>query len=326
MNRREFIGGLGSAAAWSVAAGAQQPTMPVVGYLNVGTESFGRPYTATFHQGLSELGYVEGRNVDVLYRWAEYQYDRLPALAADLVRRPVAVIFATGNPAAPLAAKSATSVIPIVFQFGADPVDLGLVTSLSRPGGNVTGVTMLSKTLTAKRLELLHEIVPAVTSIALLVNPTVPAFEAEVSEAETAARILGVRLEVLKVTTPNEIEAAFAMIVAQRIGALVTGTDSLFGVQAAQITELAARHKLPWISALGEQVKAGGLMSYGASLPDAYRLAGSYVGRVLKGDKPADLPVQQSTRTEMLLNLRTAKALSIEVPTALLLRADEVIE
>jgi putative tryptophan/tyrosine transport system substrate-binding protein len=296
--------------------------VPVVGYLGGSMKSLSVP---AFRQGLGELGYVEGQNVEILYHNAQFQYDRLPALAADLVRRRVAVIFAAETQAA-VPAKLATATIPIVFSIGGDPVELGLVASINRPGGNVTGVTFRTQELTAKRLELLHEIVPAAMPIGLLVNPTNNTVKAEIGVAEAAARVLGVRLVIQNASNRKEIDPAFAILVEQRIGALLVSNDLLFGVQGAQIVALAARHAVPAIYARRGEVEAGGLMSYGANLSDARRLAGTYVGRILKGEKPAELPVQQSTRFEMVLNLKVAKALGIEVPTATLLRADAVIE
>ena len=325
MRRREFIAGLGSAAAWPAVARAQQRALPVIGYLDAGSESARAPFTAAFRQGLGEQGYVEGQNVEILYRWAESQYDRLPALAADLVRRRVAVIHAQATPSA-LAAKSATTTIPIIFSIGTDPVSLGLVASLNRPGGNVTGVTFLAQELTAKRLELLHEIVPTATSIGLLANPSGPQTEAEMRDAEIAAHILGVRLTVVNATTPSEIEAAFAILAGQRVAALLVGVDTLFVEQRDQLAELVARYSVPAIYAFRDFVDAGGLMSYGPSWHDAWRLAGTYVGRILSGDKPSDLPVQQSARVETVLNLKTAKALGLTVPDKLFALADEIIE
>jgi putative tryptophan/tyrosine transport system substrate-binding protein len=325
VNRREFIAGLGGAAARPFAARAQPRNIPVIGYLDAGSESARAPFTAAFRQGLGEQGYVEGQNVEILYRWAESRYDRLPALAADLVRRTVTVIHAQSTPSA-LAAKSATATIPIVFSLGTDPMSLGLVASLNRPGGNVTGVTFLAQELTAKRLALLHEIVPTAASIGFLANPSGPQTEAEKREAEIAAHILGVRLTILNADAPGEIEAAFAILVRQRIAALLVGADTLFVEQRDQVVALADRFAVPTIYPFRDFVDAGGLMSYGASWREAWRLAGTYVGRILNGDKPGDLPVQQSTRFEMVLNLKTAKALGIEVPTPTLLRADEVIE
>jgi putative ABC transport system substrate-binding protein len=324
VRRRDFIAGLGSVAAWPLAVRGQQPAAPVVGYLSGGTENAAR--LGPFRQGLGEQGYVEGRNLEILYRSAE-GYDRLPALAADLVRRRVAVIVAGGGPAS-LAATAATSTIPIVFATGGDPVELGLVASLDRPGGNTTGASFLTSELTAKRLELLHEIVPAATLIGFLFNPTNSVGAAERREAEIAARILGVRLVIANASMASEIEAAFAILVEQRIGSLLVAGDPLFtNVQRDQLLALAARHAVPAIYETREIVDAGGLMSYGAKdISGTFRLAGNYAGRILKGEKPADLPVQRSGRTETALNLKTAKALGIKVPTATLLHADEVIE
>ena len=328
MRRRDFIATLGGVVIlpipWSHPARAQQRPLPVIGYLSVLSQTPGiETFNAAFRKGLSEYGYIEGRTVEILYRYVGFQYDRLPALAADLARRGIAVVFAAGDQAA-AAAMSATTMVPIVFEVGGDPVELGLVKSLNRPGGNVTGTTFRVQELIAKRLELLHEIVPAVTSIGFLVNPTGFQVEAQKREAENAARILGVRLVILNTSSPSEIEAAFAILAAQRIGALTTANDPLF--QGTQMAALAVQHAVPVMHAVREFVEAGGLISYGANISDAYRLAGTYVGRILKGEKPADLPVQQLTRIEMFLNLKTAKALGIEVPTATLLRATEVIE
>jgi putative tryptophan/tyrosine transport system substrate-binding protein len=327
MRRREFIAGLGSAAAWPLTAQAQQTVMPVIGYLNSTTESTAGHFTAAFRQGLSELGYVEHQNVSIEYKWMEGQYDRLTTLTAELVRRRVAVIVATGGTATARAAKSATATIPIVFVAGADPVEVGLVASLNHPGGNVTGAAILTTSLTAKRLELLHNLVPGATSIGFLINPTnTTVTKAEMMEAETAARTLGVRLVTLNASTLGEIEAVSENLAAQRIGALLTGGDPFWTFQRVQLAALTARHAVPAIYAVREIVDAGGLMSYGASISDAYRLAGTYAGRILKGEKPANLPVQQSTRIEMVLNLKTAKALGLTIPEMLLATADEVIE
>jgi ABC-type uncharacterized transport system substrate-binding protein len=325
VRRREFIAGF-CAAAWPIVARAQQPAMPVIGYLNAGTESAIRGVTAAFLRGLSEQGYVEGRNVEILYRWADARYDRMPALAADLVRRQVSVIAATGGNLSALAAKSATATIPIVFTSGADPVELGLVVSLNRPGGNVTGATFITRTLIAKRLGLLHEIVPAETSIGFIVNPTVPRIEGDVREAEIAARILGLRLVILNASTLGDLETAFATFSGQRIGGVLLAGDPLIFFLRDELAALAARYAVPAIYATRENVEAGGLMSYGASLSDAWRLAGTYAGRILKGEKPADLPVQQSTRIELVLNLKTARALGLTIPPGILAIADEVIE
>ena len=326
MRRREFITFVGSAAvAWPLAARAQQPALPVVGYLSAGSPD-SNVGVAGFRKGFAEMGYVEGQNVAIEYRWALGRYDRLPALAADLVRRRVAVIVAAGGPAS-LAAKSATATIPIVFGTGGDPIELGLVASLDRPGGNATGASFLTQELTAKRIELLHEIVPAATLIGILLNPTNSLSEAQRREAEIAARILGVRLVIANASTASEIEAAFAILVEQRIGALLVAGDPLFiSVMRDQLVALTARHAVPAIYEARENVDAGGLMSYGTSILDANRLSGVYTGRILKGEKPADLPVQQSTKVELVINLKTAKALGITVPQLLLGRVDEVIE
>ena len=324
MRRREFIAGL-SAAVWPIAARAQHPALPVIGFLDVTTTATAAHLTAAFDRGLGEQGYVDGRNVEILLRYTE-TYAGLPALAEELVRSRVAVIFTSGGPASALAAKSATTTIPIVFANGADPVELGLVGSLNRPGGNITGVTFLIQTLLAKRLDLLHKIVTAVASIGLLVNPTGPQAALDTKEAEAAARVLGVRLVIQNASTPTEIEAAFARFNEQRVGAVVVGGESYFFVQREQLTALAARHSVPAIYPLREYVEAGGLMSYGASISDAYRIAGTYAGRILNGEKPAELPVQRSTRIETVVNLKTANALGLTIPETLLATADEVIQ
>jgi putative ABC transport system substrate-binding protein len=326
MRRREFIAGIGGTAAWPVVVRAQQRAMPVIGYLNSTTGAEQR-FTAAFRQGLSDLGYVEGQSISIEYYWLGGQYDRLAALAADLVRREAAVIVATGGTATARAAKSATATIPIVFLSGGDPVEVGLVGSLSRPGGNATGVAILTTALTAKRLELLHELVPAATPIGFFVNPTNPTvFKAEMMEAETAASALGVRLVTLNASTLREIEAAFEIVIERRIGALLTSGDPLWTVQRAPLTALTARHAVPAIYAVRDIVDAGGLISYGASISDAYRLVGTYAGRILKGEKPAELPVQQATKLELVINLNTAKALGLTIPETLLATADEVIQ
>jgi len=326
MRRREFIAGLCGAATWPLTAEAQQPAMVVIGCLSGGTESGQARFTTAFREGLAEQGYVDGRNLEILYRWAEMRNDRLPALAADLVGRRVAAIVTTGGPAAHLAAKSATATIPIVFATGSNPVELGLVASLNRPGGNITGVTFLSVALVAKRLELLHEIVPTAKSIAHLLNPTSPDLGAQMRGAEAAALALGVHLVTLNASTPSEIQAAFGTLAGQPISAFMEGADPLFTEQRDRLVALTARHALPAVHHAREIVDAGGLMSYGARFSDAWRLAGTYVGRVLKGERPSELAVQQSTRIETVLNLETAKTLGLEVPTSILLRADEVIE
>jgi len=324
MRRRDFISGLG-AAAWPLTTLAQQPTLRVVGFLIGTTEQVDPAIVAALRQGLGERGYIEGRNVQILFRFAQNRYDRLPALAEELVRRRVAVIV-TGGAGAALAAKAATATIPIVFAVPNDPVKLGLVASLNRPGGNVTGVTFLATELNAKRLELLHNIAPAATSVGFLMNPTAADFEAQVREAELAAHVLGVRLTILNASSPEEIEAAFASLASRGIGAIMYGGDPLFVIQAGQLISLAARNAVPAIYLTPGEVEAGGLMSLGASIPDAVRIACTYVGRILDGENPTDLPVQQSTRIKTVLNLKVAKALGLEVPRLILLRADEVIE
>ena len=328
IGRRGVITLLGGAAAagWPLAARAQQPAMPVIGFLSSGTNPSSGRIADAFGQGLSEQGYVEGRNVEIIYRSAQ-QTEGFLALAADLVRRRVAlIVIPDPGTGAALAAKSATGSIPIVFGIGSDPVESGLVASLNRPGGNLTGVYFLNQELTAKHLELLHKIAPNVTTVGFLVNPTNSVVKAQNREAETAARSLGLNLTILNATTPNEIEAAFATVVERQIGALAVDADSLFFLQRDQLAAHAARHVVPAIYSAREYVEVGGLMSYGARLSDTLRVVGSYAGRILKGANPADLPVQQSTRIEMALNLGTAKALGLTVPQTLLVAADEVIE
>ena len=326
IRRREFVVTLGGAvAAWPFAARGQQAAMPVIGFVRNTSPDGAAPLLAALRRGLSEVGYAEGQNVAVEYRWAENNYDRLPALAADLVRRQSAVIIAAGNAAA-LAAKAATTTIPIVFATGDDPVRLGLVASLSRPTGNVTGVSFLGGTLVAKRLELLRELVPNVATVAHLMNPTGPTAAPEVEEARIAARSLGQQIQVLQASNESEIEVAFTTMARLRIGALNVGGDALFVDRRAQIVAFAAHHSLPTSYFDRECVAAGGLMSYGTSQADAYRLAGVYAGRILKGEKPADLPVLLPTKFELVINLKTAKALGLTVPSSLLAIADEVIE
>jgi putative ABC transport system substrate-binding protein len=328
MTRRTFVTLLGGAAvAWPLAARAQQQPMPVIGFLNPASLDTRRDWIAAFHQGLAEAGYVEGRNVTIEYRWAEGQNDRLPILAADLVQHRVAVIVAADGTAAAVAAKAATPTIPIVFMVGADPVELGFVESLGRPGGNMTGVSALAVGTVAKRLQLVHELVPAAAEIAFLRNPTNPNFSAlETRELQGAAVVLGVRLLLLNASSPPEIEEAFANLVAQRAGAFLLGTDPFFISARDQLVALANRHGVPAIYPFREDTAAGGLMSYGASNRDAFRLIGGYTGRILSGNKPADLPMQQVTKIEMAINLKTANALGLTVPLPLLGRADEVIE
>jgi putative ABC transport system substrate-binding protein len=325
MRRRDFVKGLfGAVAARPLGARAQQ-SMPVIGFLNGSSPADYAPMVAAFRQGLKEAGYVEGQNVAIEYRWAEGHFDRLPAFAADLVRRQVSVIAATSTPAN-LIAKKATSTIPIVFTTGDDPVQLGLVASLARPGGNVTGVTQLSVEILPKRIELAHELVPTATAIALLANPTDPTSDFELRDAQTAARTLGLQLHVLRASTEAELIDAFAAAVQMRAGVLVVANSVFFNGHIEQMAALATRQMLPTIYTYRRFVAAGGLASYGPELTDSYRLAGGYTGRILKGDKPADLPVQEATKIELLMNLKTAKALGLAVPPALVARADQVIE
>jgi ABC-type uncharacterized transport system substrate-binding protein len=326
MKRREFIAVLGStAAAWPLAARAQQPAMPVIGFANAGSaKGYQRPLSA-FLSGLGEAGYVEGRNVAIEYRWAEGQYDRLPAFAADFVRRKVDVIAATTTPAA-LAAKAATTTIPIVFTTAADPVQLGLVASLGRPDGNVTGATQLNVEVAPKRLELLREVFPAATSFAVLVNPSNPFAETVSRSLQAAAGVLGLKLHILHAGSERDFAAVFAAVLQLQASALVIGPDNVFNSRAGELAALAMRHRVPAIYQYTEFTAAGGLMSYGGRIVDSYLRAGNYTGRILKGDKPALLPVQQSTKVELIINLKTAKALGITFPLSLLARADEVIE
>jgi putative ABC transport system substrate-binding protein len=328
MRRREFIAFVGSTAVmWPLASRAQQSNTPLIGFLNVGSSTGYRSIAAAFRQGLQETGYVEGQNVAIEYRWAEGQSNQLPVMVDDLIHRQVAVIAATSTPAA-LAAKAATKTIPIVFETGGDPVQLGLVASLNRPGGNVTGVTNLTAGLAAKEMEVLHELLPTAKTVTLLVNPADQAIaEEETREAVPAAQMLGLELRVLEASTEEQLNAMFANNLGQlRAGGLVVGGEAFFRSHMGQLAALALRHAVPVISNGREFAAAGGLMSYGASIPNTYRLAGVYTGRVLKGDKPADLPVQQATKVELYINLKTAKALGISVPIPILGRADEVIE
>jgi putative ABC transport system substrate-binding protein len=323
--RRDFITLLGGATAWPLAARAQQP-MPVVGFLHI---AFPGPYTqqlAAFRQGLKQSGYVEGQNVAIDHRWANNEYDRLSELAADLVHRRVAVIAAAGGAPSALAAKGATSTIPIVLVFGSDPVRLGLVASLNRPGGNITGVTFLTTELMAKRLDLLRELTPQATTIAYLADLRSIAGQEMQRDMLAAAGALGRQVAVVEARSPRDFEPAFAAFVERRAGALVVGASSLFDSNRDPLVALAARHKMPAIYQAREYVSDGGLMSYGASYGDAFRLGGLYVGQILEGAKPADLPVEQSTRFELVINLKTAKALGLDVPLSLMIRADEMIE
>ncbi len=327
MRRREFIGLLGGGATWPLTARAQQRPMPVIGWLHSATPAgYAQMMTAAFRQGLSEGGYTEGRNVSIEYRWAENQIERLPALAADLARHQVSVIAACGSPTSALAAKSVTTSIPIIFENGGDPVQLGLVASLSRPGGNVTGATNFSAELVTKRLGLLRELVPSATSVAVLVNPTRPGVDAQLAQVQEAARALGLPLHILKAGNQRDFDAVFLTLVELRAGALVIAADALFADRRDQIVDLARRYSVPTIYEVREFVAAGGLMSYGTSLPDVYRHVGILAGRILKGEKPTDLPVTQPTKFELVINLKTAKELGLTIPAGVLAIADEVIE
>jgi putative tryptophan/tyrosine transport system substrate-binding protein len=325
MKRREFISLLGAAVVWPLAARAQPAAMPVIGFLNGASLDGYAHMVAAFRQGLKETGYVEGQNVAIEYRWADGQYDRLPGLAADLVRRHVSVIAATSTPAN-LVAKAATSTIPIVFTTGSDPVQLGLVASLNRPGGNITGVTQLTEEVGPKRVELAHELIPTATVIGLLVNPGNSLAETMTATSRAAAATLGLQLNVLHASTEAEIDDAFSALLQMRAGALAIGGDTFFNSRAELLAALSIRHSMPSVYQNHEFAAAGGLISYGGSLMDSYRLAGVYTGRILKGDNPADLPVQQSTKVELIINLKTARALGVTVPLALSGRADELIE
>jgi len=327
MRRREFITLLGGAAAWPSGVRAQQPAMPVIGFL--GSESPDRwaNFLGAFRQGLRETGYVEGRNVAIQYRWAEGQNDRVSALVDDLIRQHVTVIAVPGSTPAALAAKAATTTIPIVFLTAVDPVQVGLVTSLNRPGGNVTGLTTINVEIAPKRLELLHQVIPTATTIGLLINPTNPTLAERLSsDAHPAARALGIKLHVLHASSEREFDSALATLPQLGAAGIVIGTDIFFNSRMEQLAALTVRHALPAIYQYREFAAAGGLMSYGGNITDDFRLAGVYTGRILKGEKPADLPVQQGTKVELFINLKTANALGLTVPLPLLGRADEVIE
>jgi len=328
MKRREFIMlVVGAAATWPLAARAQQPTMPVVGFLSGRSRGESASAVGAFGQGLGQLGYFEGKNFTIEYRWAEGQYDRLPALAAELVRRPVAVIAAAGGgEESGLAAKAATTQIPIVFTAGGDPVELGLVESLNRPGGNVTGVTFIFAALGPKRLELVRQLAPNATAIAILINPNYRPSSVEARDVQSSARSLGLQINVLNASSESQVDTAFATIVEQRTDALIVGTDPFLLGQRDQLVRLAARHAVPTIYFTREFVDAGGLISYGPNIANGYLQAGTYVGRILNGEKPSDLPVLQPTHFVLFINLKTAKVLGIELPPTLLALADEVIE
>jgi ABC-type uncharacterized transport system substrate-binding protein len=325
MRRRKFITLIGAAAAWPLAARSQQAALPMIGFLNGGSPAEYAPMVAAFREGLKELGYVEGQNVAIEFRWAEGKYERLSALGTDLVRRQVAAIAATSTPAAQ-AAKALTATVPIVFTTGADPVQLGLVASLNQPGGNVTGVSFLVNELTKKQFEVLHQILPKAALIGFLVNPAVAYARSQTTEAQDAARALGRQLFVVTARTESEIDAAFAALVKKLAGGVITISDPFLNSRRDQIVALAARHSLPALYPVRDYVAAGGLMSYGTSIIGAYRQVGVYTGRILKGEKPADLPVMRPTKLELVINLKTAKALDLTIPPALIALADEVIE
>jgi putative tryptophan/tyrosine transport system substrate-binding protein len=326
MRRRDFVTLIGGAAMWPLAARAQQPAMPVVGYLYAGAPEASADLVAAFRKGLSETGYVEGQNVAIEYRWTRNEFDRLPELVADLIRRRVTVIAAPGSAAAAAAAKAATATIPVIYSGGADPVQAGLVASLNRPGGNVTGITTMNAETGTKRLGLLHELLPQAVRFAVLVNPINSLTEPFVADLRAAAAVFGAQIDVFNCSTIGEIDMAFVSLAQRQTDALVVGVDTLFLNRRVQVATLAAHHRLPAIYTVREQAEVGGLMSYGSSFTDLFRQTGIYVGRILKGEKPADLPVLRASMFEFVINLQTAKTLGLTVPPTLLARADEVIE
>jgi putative tryptophan/tyrosine transport system substrate-binding protein len=327
VRRREFITLLGGAAtAWPIAARAQQPTMPVIGFLHPASPDRFADRLRGFRQGLKDAGYAEGENVAIEYRWADNQFDRLPALAAELVRRQVSVIAALGGPVPALAAKAATAIIPVVFLVAEDPVRLGLVASLARPGGNLTGLNFFVGELVAKRLDLLRELLPAAARVAVLINPASPAAEITMRDADAAARAMGLQIQVLRASSSREINAAFAAFVNERPDAVFVGGDPFFNDRRIQLANVASYHRVPATYSNRDLAEAGGLMSYGTNITDSFRTVGIYTGRVLKGAKPADLPVVQASKFELVINAQTARMLGLDVPSSLLARADEVIE
>jgi putative ABC transport system substrate-binding protein len=327
MNRREFIALMGGAAAWPFLARAQQAAIPVIGLLGSESPDVWATRLRAFRQGLKETGYVEGQNAAIEYRWAESHNDRLPALAADLVRHPVTVIVAPGSTPAALAAKAATSTIPIIFWVGTDPIELGLVASLNRPEGNLTGLTTLNVGLVNKRVELLHEIIPGTSSVGLLINPTSPILsKISTEEAQVAALSLGLELHVLNASTEGDFDVVFADLIQMRAGGLVIGTDAFFSSRLEKLAAVSARHAMPTVYHFREFAAAGGLISYGGSSTEPFHGVGVYAGRILKGEKPATLPVQQVTKVELIINLKTAKAFGLNIPLSLIARANEVIE
>jgi putative tryptophan/tyrosine transport system substrate-binding protein len=325
MRRREFIALLGGSATWPIGARAQQPAVPTIGFLNGASPEGYAPYATAFRQGLREAGFVDGQNVAIEYRWAEGRYERLPAQAADLVRRQVSVIAATSTPAS-LVAKAATSTIPIVFTTAADPVEIGLVASLNQPGSNVTGVSFFNAELGSKQAGLLHELIPAAAQVGLLVNPKFPATDALTRDVTTAGSAIGFQIDVMQASDSREIETAFGALVRNRADALLVGADTFLLARRLQIATLAARHVIPTVYPARDFAEAGGLMSYGTSQTEAYHQAGIYTGKILKGSKPAELPVIRSTKFELVINLPTARAIGLEIPATLLARADEAIE